>query len=110
MRLAAPRRLKLRPERDDQQYRQLADAIDGQVEQLARGWIDPMRVLERYQHRLPPRHGAELAQQRLEQLLALALWAEVQRRGVVGQRQPLSDQSDIGLVTSARRQQCVEFG
>ena len=35
MRLAAPRRLKLRPKGDDQQHRQVLDPLDHQIEQFA---------------------------------------------------------------------------
>jgi hypothetical protein len=48
LRLACPGRLELGPERHDQQNRQAADALNGKVEQLARGRVDPMRVLEHH--------------------------------------------------------------
>jgi hypothetical protein len=55
LRLASPRRLELGTEPNDQQYRQAADMLDGEVEQLVRGRVDPMRVLENHDHRLPAR-------------------------------------------------------
>jgi hypothetical protein len=53
LRLAGPGRLELGAERHDQQHRQAADTRDGEVEQLARGQVDPMRVLENHDYRLP---------------------------------------------------------
>ena len=45
----------------DQQHRQPPHPVDGQIEQLARGRVDPVGVLEHHQHRPAPRHGFELA-------------------------------------------------
>jgi hypothetical protein len=59
----------------------------GQIQQLARGRIDPVGVLEHYQHRPVPRLGFELAEQRVEQLLPFALRAEVEFGGGTRQRQ-----------------------
>ena len=55
------------------------------VEQLARGRIDPMRVLKYHQNRPVSRQGFELMQQRFEQLLALALRAQIEVGGRVWQ-------------------------
>jgi hypothetical protein len=52
MRLAAPGRLKLGPEGNHQQDGQARDPVDGQIDQLARGRVDPMRVLENHHQRL----------------------------------------------------------
>jgi hypothetical protein len=46
LRLAGPGRLELRAERYDQQHRQAAYMLDGEVEQLARGRVDPLRILK----------------------------------------------------------------
>ena len=73
MRLADPGRLELGAERDDQQHWQIADPLDGEVEQLARGRVNPMRVLENHDHRLPARQTFELADQRLQCPLLLSL-------------------------------------
>jgi hypothetical protein len=73
LRLAGLGRLELGTERHDQQHGQIADALDGEVEQFARGRIDPMRVLEDHQHRLSSCEAFELPDQRLEcPLLAAA--------------------------------------
>jgi hypothetical protein len=48
MRPAAPGVPKLRAEGDDEQDTQPRYAIERQVEQLARGRVDPMRVLEHH--------------------------------------------------------------
>jgi hypothetical protein len=52
LRLAGPRRLELGAERQDQQHRQAAGTLDGEVEQLVRSRVDPMRVLENDHYRL----------------------------------------------------------
>jgi len=65
LRLACPGRLELGSERDDQQHWQTADPLDGEVEKLARGRVDPMGVLENHHHRLPVRQPLELPDQRL---------------------------------------------
>ena len=85
MRLAAPGVLELRPKGDNQQDRQPGCPIDRQVEQFARGRIDPMCVLENHQHRAGTRQGFELMQQCFEQHLPLALRAEVELGGGVRQ-------------------------
>jgi hypothetical protein len=61
---AGPSWLELGAEHYDQQHRQVADALDGEVEQLARGRIDPMRVVEDHQHRSLARQTVELPDQR----------------------------------------------
>ena len=44
----------------------LRDPLDDEVEQFARGRVDPMRVLEDHQHRLLARQTFELPDQRLQ--------------------------------------------
>ena len=85
MRLAAPGVLELGTEGDDEQDGQPRYPIERQVEQLARGRVDPMRVLEHHQDGPAPRQGFELMQQRFEQHLALALRAEVEIGGGIRQ-------------------------
>ena len=85
MRLAAPGVLELGAEGDDEQDGQPRYPIERQVEQLARGRVDPMRVLEDHQNRPAPRQSFELMQQCLEQHLALALRAEVELGGGIRQ-------------------------
>jgi hypothetical protein len=55
VREAGPGRLVFRPEGDQQQYRQGADALDRQIEHFERGRIGPVDVLEQHQYRLLPR-------------------------------------------------------
>src|SRR5215831_11659103 len=50
----------VRSKRHDQQHREVADTFDGEVEQLTRGRVDPMRVLENHDHRLLARQTFEL--------------------------------------------------
>ena len=65
LRLAGPGRLELRAERYDQQHRQAAHMLDGEVEQLARGRVDPLRILKNHHQRLLARQAFELPEQRL---------------------------------------------
>ena len=69
--LEAPRRLELLPARHQQHHRPVADTPDEQVEQLARGRIDPVRVVDDHQPRLragqPPQVAGDALQQHLAQ-------------------------------------------
>ena len=105
MRLTAPGVLELGAEGDDEQDRQPRDPIERQVEQFARGRVDPMRVLEHHQDRPAPRQGFELMQQRFEQHLALALRAEVELGGGIRQRQQLGQQLDFVITPRTGREQ-----
>ena len=87
LRLAGPGRLELGAERHDQQHRQAADPLDDEVEQLARGRVDPMRVLEDHDHRLLARQAFELPDQRLQCPFLLALRTEVRQRVAFRSRQ-----------------------
>ena len=77
--------LELRAEGDDQQDRQPPYPVERQVEQLVRGWVDPMRVLEDHQNGPHSRQSFELVQQSFEQHLALALRAKVEVGGGIRQ-------------------------
>jgi hypothetical protein len=90
MRLATPSVLEFGAEGDDEQHRQPPHTVDREIEQLARGWIDPVGVLKYHQHRSVPRLGFELAEHGVEQLLSSALRAEVEVRGRTRQRQQLA--------------------
>jgi hypothetical protein len=79
LRLAGPGRLEFGPERHDQQHRQAAYPLDGEVEQFARGRVDPMRVLENHDYQLPARQTLDLADQRLQCPLLLALRSQVRQ-------------------------------
>ncbi len=85
MRLTAPGGLKLGAEGDDEQDEHPRHTFECQVQQLARGRVDPMRVLENHQNGPAPRQGCELIQQRFEQHLAFALRAEVEVGGGIPQ-------------------------
>ncbi len=76
LRLAGPRRLELGAERHDQQHRQAADTLDGEVEQLSRGGVEPMRILEYRDHRLFVRQTFELTDQRLQRPFLFPLRSE----------------------------------
>ena len=74
---APPRRLEFRAEGDQQQHRQLAHALDGEIEHLQRGRVGPMRVLEQHQHRLLLRQPLHLIEQREQGLPPLLRGREV---------------------------------
>ena len=109
MRLAAPGMLKLGPEGDDQQHRHMPGLIERQIQQLARGRVDPMRVLEHHQNGVASRHHFELMQQRLEQLLAFALRAEGEVGRGVRQRQQVGNQRDLIVRTSSGIEQSFKL-
>ena len=92
-----------------QQHRQPPHPVDGQIQQLARGWTDPVGVLEDHQHRAAARLGFELVEQRLEQFLPLALRAEIEVRGGTWQRKQLVQQRYIILIPRAWRDQCPQL-
>ena len=56
--------LKLPAEGDNEQARQPRDPIEHQVEHLARGRVDPVRVLEDHHDRLAARQALEPPDQR----------------------------------------------
>jgi hypothetical protein len=60
----------------DEQNEHPRHTIDRQAQELARGQVDPLRVLENHQNGLAPRQSCKLIQQRFEQQLALALRAK----------------------------------
>ena len=83
MRLVGPGRLEFRAKGNEQQYRQPPDAIDRQIDQVARGWVDPVHVLEDHQHRMAAGERLQLVQQPGEQLFPFALRAHIELgRGV----------------------------
>ena len=87
LRLAGPRRLELWAERHDQQHRQAADMLDGEVEQLPRGGVEPMRILQYRDHRLFVRQTLELADQRLQRPFLFPLRTEIWQRVALRSRQ-----------------------
>ncbi|HEX6015783.1 MAG TPA: hypothetical protein VFY87_29060 [Geminicoccaceae bacterium] len=88
MRLAGPRRLKLRAEGDQDEDRQLRDALDHEAQELERRWVDPVHVLIQRQHRVPRRQGGELVDQRLQDPPLLHLRRERQCRIALSGRHP----------------------
>jgi hypothetical protein len=84
MRLPNPRRLKLGAEHGQQQYRQVCNPLCQAVQKFTRTRVNPVKVIEQQQHRLPPRKTFNSPQQRLERLVFLALRRDIQRRGEIG--------------------------
>jgi hypothetical protein len=61
------------------------------------------------EHRPAPRQGRELAKQRLEERLALALRAKMKVAGRVRQRQELGEQIEFVFGAQARSEQFAQF-
>ena len=101
VRTATPGLLELGAEGDNQQDPLPQRPIDGQIEQLTRGRVDPMGVLENHDNRSRAREGFELVQQSLEQYLALALQAEVEAGSGAWQRQQFGQQPDFVIASRA---------
>src|SRR5215510_440388 len=101
---ANPGRLKFRAKGDCQQNGQVAHTIDCQIKQLARGWIDPVSVLQHHQNGSFPRFGFELVEKGVEQLLSLALRAEIEIRGRTRQGKQFAEQREIFIPRAWREQ------
>ncbi len=84
MRKADPWRRKLGAERRDEQHGQALNAINDLVEELARGWIEPMRVFKHHQDRATRCKSIEPAKERPEEerlpLLRRHVGQDVRRR------------------------------
>ena len=76
---------ELRAEGDYEQHGQPCHPIERQVEQFARGRINPMRILKDHQNGSALRQGFELIQQRFEHHLSLSLRVETEFRDSVRQ-------------------------
>ena len=92
MRVAGPRRLELRPEGDHQQHGQALQALHREVEQLERGRVDPVRVLEDHQDGPARGEALELPQQSLEGPRLPLLRVELERRVALLRR----DREEVG--------------
>jgi hypothetical protein len=73
MRTPRPRWYELRAEGDRQQHWQLLETIHHKVEELDRGGINPVRVLQDQEDGLPRGQAGELIGQGLQQLLLFPL-------------------------------------
>jgi len=82
----SPGRLELRSEGEQCQHRQSAHPLDRQIEELERGGIRPLRILEREQDRLPAGETLELIEQCRERPAAMLHGAERQRRIPLAER------------------------
>ena len=77
IRVARPRRRELRPVGDQQQHRQISNVIDDEVEQLVRGWIHPMHVLENDERRPIAGQSSKLCDQRFQRFLSASLRTDI---------------------------------
>jgi hypothetical protein len=73
LRLAAPRWMELGPKRRNEQNRQLLDAREREIEQLARGRVDPVQIFENHEHRLLSGENFEPANEKIERLFFFSL-------------------------------------
>ena len=71
---AGPGWHEFRPEADDQEYGQRAQLLDDQVQQLERGRIAPVCVLEHQEHRPAAGQTFKLVEQCRQRPLPLGLW------------------------------------
>ena len=97
--LTLPDVLELGTESDDDQNRQLRSLVEGQIEQLSRGRVDPMYVFENEQNRPAPCQCFKLVQLCLEQHLTFALRAKIQVRGGIRQRRQFGQQLEFVVAT-----------
>jgi hypothetical protein len=75
-----PRWRELRPESKDHQDPQRGNAIDQQIERLARRRVAPMDILEYHEYRLPRGKALDLGQLRVQRLLLSLLGRQVKSR------------------------------
>ncbi len=99
VRLPGPRRLKFRPEGDDEQDRERLQSFDGQRQEFDRRRVAPMRVLEQHQNRPALRQGFEPVEQHAEEAAATPLRV----RG----RRPSSRRTILRIRRSPRRRSLV---
>ena len=86
--LSGPGRLELRPEGDQDQDRQLPDALDHEAQELQRRRVDPVHVLVHSQHRPLRRQARDLVDQRLQRPPLLHLRRQGERRIALTGRHP----------------------
>jgi hypothetical protein len=110
VREAGPRRLVFRPEGDQHQYWQGADALDRQIEHFERTRIGPVDVLEQHQDRSLPRQCFELVEQGRERQAALLRRAQCERRiAVAGRDRQQGSKERCGFRDARRRQYGFEL-
>jgi hypothetical protein len=106
------RRVELGPMRHHHQQRRPRRLGDLQIQQLARGRVEPVRVLHHHQHRAPGRQRPHAAEQRLQQPLAPTLGRQVEFGPAAegGHRQQLGDQRHVLGRGCERREQGFQLG
>ncbi len=105
VREAGPGRLVFRPEGDQHQYRQGADALDRQIEHFERGRIGPVGVFEQHQDRLLPRQCFELVEQGRQGQPPLLRRAQCERRIALAGRDRQQGSEERCRFRDARRRQ-----
>ena len=86
VRLSGPSRLKFASEGDDEQHGQARYMLHRHLQQLARGRVDPVGVLEDRQQGSLTRQAFELPEQRLEGLFLLTVRSKIRRRIAIAGR------------------------
>ena len=97
MRPSNPRRLELRPERDDQQHAKGSHPVHRPTERFKARGVDPMRILENHQHRIGCRQRLQLRGKRFQRFLPPLLRGQFERgiASIVRQRQHFGKQRRV---------------
>jgi hypothetical protein len=111
VRQAGPGRLELGAEGDQEQRGQALHPLDHQVQQLARGRVDPVDVLVDHQHRPLPGQELELPEQRLGCPLLPPPWREIEGWVPAGgrDRQQIGQERHIVDGRRGRREQRLQL-
>src|SRR6266404_4749995 len=107
-----PGRRELWPEGDDQQGPEGGHPVDDEVQQVERGGVDPVHILEHHQYGPTRRQSLELGQEGPKRILLALLWREAERWIAIADRhgQQVRDQRDgLAEVNVCLRKQCLEL-
>jgi hypothetical protein len=97
MRPSHPRRVELGAERYDKQNGKRSNPVDHPTEYFQARGVDPMRILQDHQYRLPACQSRELRGQRFQRSLPALFWGQCERRiaSVIRERQHLGEKCGI---------------
>jgi hypothetical protein len=113
MRMSGPAQRELGPESDNQEHRQPFDSFDHAIEQLQAGWIEPVYILSRHQHRPPSREEFKSGEQCFKRPRLLLFRPDLGRRVAFARRyrQMLRDHLDRRVrIAQNRYKQRFELG